>query len=54
MQKSRDPTWPESLADQQRHPLGTVKEMISKIMLQNKYNLNTLNLMVHYYYTRPL
>lgn len=48
MQKSRDPIWPESLADRQRHPLETAEEMVSKIMLQKKQNLNTQNVMIHY------
>lgn len=33
MQKPRDPTWPESLADRQRHPHETMDQMVSKIML---------------------
>lgn len=48
MQKSRDPTRPESLADQQRHPLETAEEMVSKLVLQNKQNLNTLNVTIHH------
>lgn len=43
--KPRDPTWPESLADRQRHPLETVEEMVSKITKQQ--NPNTHSVIIH-------
>lgn len=48
MQKSRDPTWPESLAVRQRHPLETAEELVSEITPQKQRNLNIQNTMIRY------